>query len=212
VLAAGVARLAQLDADLAHVVERHGLPPLWAREPGFPTLIHIILEQQVSLASARAAFERLRAVAAPLTPETFLALDDATLRAVGFSRQKAEYCRALARTVAAGALDLDALASLPDEEVKAALLKVKGVGPWTADIYLLMALGRPDAWPAGDLALAVAAREVKRLESRPTPAELERLAEGWQPLRAVAAHLLWQHYLSRRRQQTGDKRKVENRA
>jgi len=94
-------------------------------------------------------------------------------------------------------LDLDALSSLPDEAVKAALLKVKGVGPWTVDIYLLMALGRPDAWPGGDLALAVAAQEVKELTSRPTPADLELLAEQWRPFRAVAAHLLWQHYLNR---------------
>jgi len=196
-LAAGVAELTRLDADLALVVERHGPPPLWSREPGFPSLVQIILEQQVSLASARAAFGRLLAAASPLTPDSFLALDDATLREAGFSRQKAGYCRELARRTAAGEFDLDALRRLGDDEAKAALLTLKGVGQWTADVYLLMALGRPDAWPAGDLALAVAAGEVKGLAARPTPAELGSLAEPWRPLRAVAAHLLWHHYLCR---------------
>jgi DNA-3-methyladenine glycosylase II len=196
-LARGVAALVRVDADLARVRQLYGPPPLWAREPGFPTLVHIILEQQVSLASARAAFDRLLALASPLTPESFLALDDAALRAAYFSRQKAEYCRGLAHAVAGGELDLEALRSMEDDAVRSALTKVRGVGPWTAEIYLLMALGRADAWPAGDLALAEAAREVKRLPSRPTPEELIRLAEGWRPLRAVAARLLWHHYLSR---------------
>jgi DNA-3-methyladenine glycosylase II len=200
----GVETLTRSDADLARVVERHGPPPLWSREPGFPTLVHIILEQQVSLASARAAFGRLLAFASPLTPESFLALDDETLRASYFSRQKAVYCRGLARMIVEGELDLAALHSMDDAEARAALTRVRGVGPWTADIYLLMALGRPDVWPAGDLALAVAAREVKGLASRPTPEELERLAERWRPLRAVAARLLWQHYLSRTSRRAAD--------
>lgn len=203
-LARGVAELARRDGDLARVVELYGPPPLWSRVPGFPTLVHIILEQQVSLASARAAFERLRAtVSAPLTPRRFLALDDATLRAVGFSRQKTAYCRHLARTLADGALDLAALARLPDDAARAELVKLKGVGRWTADIYLLMALGRPDVWPVGDLALAVAAALVKRLPARPTPDELEILGEPWRPLRAVAARLLWHHYLSERARPVG---------
>ena len=203
-LARGVAALARRDGDLARVVELYGPPPLWSREPGFPTLVHIILEQQVSLASARAAFERLRAtVAAPLTPRRFLALGDATLRAAGFSRQKTAYCRHLARALADGALDLAALARLPDEAARAELVKLKGVGRWTADIYLLTALGRPDVWPAGDLALAVAAARVKRLPARPTPDELETLGEPWRPLRAVAARLLWHHYLSERARPVG---------
>jgi DNA-3-methyladenine glycosylase II len=189
--------LAARDADLGSILARLGPPPLWAREPGFPTLVHIILEQQVSLASARAAFERLKALAAPLTPRAFLALDDKALRAAGFSRQKTAYCRHLAASVEAGELDLESLGRAGDEEVRAALLKVKGVGPWTADIYLLMALRRPDVWPSGDLALAVAAQRVKRLPARPTPADLEALAQDWRPFRAVAARLLWHFYLSR---------------
>ncbi len=190
--------LAARDRDLARVLELYGPPPLWAREPGFPTLVLIILEQQVSLASARAAFTRLLAAASPLTPQSFLALGDAALRAAGFSRQKAAYCRHLAALIADGELDLDALAGVSDEAARGALLKVKGVGPWTADIYLLMALRRPDVWPSGDLALAVAAHEVKRLPARPTYPQLDDLARAWRPWRAVAARLLWNHYLKGR--------------
>jgi DNA-3-methyladenine glycosylase II len=188
------------DDRLARVLQQHGSPPLWAREPGFPTLIHIILEQQVSLASARAAFQRLLAVASPITPERFLELDDATLKAAGFSRQKTRYGRELAQTVLSGSLDLSRLSDMDDDNVRAALTSVKGIGRWSADIYLLMALGRPDVWPSGDLALAVAARSVLSLDALPTNAELLDLAEGWRPWRAVAARLLWHAYLSERGQ------------
>ena len=158
--------------------------------------MHIILEQQVSLASARAAFERLRTCLGEVQAGPFLALDDAELLAIGFSRQKTGYCRGLARAVLAGELDLDALEGMEDEEVRRALLRVKGIGPWTAEIYLLMALLRPDAWPRGDLALAQAARDVFGLPVRPGPDDLERLAEPWRPYRAAAARLLWNHYLN----------------
>ena len=194
-----VAALSKLDPDLARVAREHGAPQMWAREEGFATLVITILEQQVSLASAAAAFARLLAAATPLTPEKFLTFDDAQLRAFGFSRQKALYCRLAARAVLDGELDFDALRSLDDDAARAALMKLKGVGHWTAEIYLLRALGRPDAWPSGDLALQLAAREVKRLPARPTPTELDALAEGWRPFRAVAARLLWQHYLGTRR-------------
>jgi DNA-3-methyladenine glycosylase II len=197
-LARGVAALAEADADLARVARAYGVPPVWERDEGFPTLVLVILEQQVSLASALAAFERLKAAASPLTPESFLALDEAALRAFGFSRQKALYCRLAARAVVEGELDFDALRSLDDDAARARLLRLKGVGPWTAEIYLLRALLRPDAWPSGDLALQVAAQEVKRLPARPSAAELDELAEAWRPWRAVAARLLWLHYLKRR--------------
>ncbi len=190
--------LAHQDARLAAVVERHGAPPLWAREPGFPTLLHIILEQQVSLASARAAFTRLLALASPLTPERFLELDDITLKIVGFSRQKTRYGRELAHAVLTGALDLNALADLDDDAVRAALTSVKGIGRWTSDIYLLMALGRPDVWPVGDLALAVSARSVLGLDQLPANPELLQIAESWRPWRAVAARILWHGYLCER--------------
>ncbi len=194
-----VAALSKVDPDLARVVREHGPPQMWEREEGFATLVITILEQQVSLASAAAAFGRLLAAASPLTPEAFLTFDDAQLRAFGFSRQKTLYCRLVARAVVEGELDFGALDTLDDREARAALMKLKGVGHWTAEIYLLRALGRPDAWPSGDLALQLAAQEVKRLSSRPTPAELDALAEPWRPLRAVAARMLWQHYLERRR-------------
>lgn len=188
--------LAARDPDLARVIGALGQPPLWARDPGFPTLIHIILEQQVSLASARAAFERLAAVAAPLTPRRFLDFDDAALKTIGFSRQKMAYGRHLAESILAGRLDLDALHRMDDASSRLALQQLKGIGPWTADIYLLMALRRPDVWPSGDLALAVAVQRVKRLAERPAPEALEALSQVWRPWRAVAARVLWHYYLS----------------
>ncbi|MBN1579211.1 MAG: DNA-3-methyladenine glycosylase 2 family protein [Anaerolineae bacterium] len=199
--------LCERDPDLAQIVDRWGLPPMWAREPGFPTLVHIILEQQVSRASARAAFERLCDVVSPLTPEGFLVLDDTTLRAVGFSRQKAGYGRSLAQAIVSGQLDLVALETRADQAVRAELCALKGIGPWSADIYLLMALRRPDVWPAGDIALASAAQDVKQLAARPTPGEMEEIGTAWRPWRAAAARLLWHHYLScRRLQQRSRKR------
>ena len=182
--------LAGRDPALAHIVQRYGLPPLWPREPGFPTLIHIILEQQVSLASARAAFKRLCAAIAPLTPQSFLTLDDAQLKAIGFSRQKTAYGRELASAILEGQLDLDRLAELADDAVRVELKQIKGIGDWTVDIYLLLALRRPDAFAPGDLALLWAAQHIKGLNIRPTPAELSALAESWRPYRAVAARLL----------------------
>jgi len=194
-----VGRLARRDRDLARVVEEFGPPPLWAREPGFPTLVHMILEQQVSLASARAAFERLLAAAgSPLHPEHFLEFDARQLKRIGFSRQKTEYCRLLAERVLAGKTNFDGIAESHDDDARAALVEIKGVGAWTADVYLLMALRRPDAWPAGDLALAKAAQRVKRLRKLPSPEKLETLGEAWRPWRAVAARILWHHYLSTR--------------
>ena len=198
-----VEELAARDPHLAAVHRRVGAPPLWSRRPGFSALVKIILEQQVSLASARAAFERLRARVDRLTPRAFLELDAATLRRVGFSRQKAGYCRALAAEIASGRLRLAELARMDDEAAHERLTRLPGVGRWTADIYLLMALGRPDVWPRGDLALARAAQRVKGLPRRPDDEELSAMAEAWRPWRAVAARLLWHDYLSRARQRAG---------
>ncbi len=192
----GLHDLCDRDPDLAQIRTDFGPPPMWAREPGFPTLIHIILEQQVSLASARAAYERLLVATSPLTPSRFLELDDVALKTIGFSRQKTAYGRGLAEAILDGQLDLAGLESLDDAAVRSELIKIKGIGPWTADIYLLMALRRPDVWPVGDLALASAAWRVKGLASRPTPEELDALGAGWRPWRAVAARLLWHYYLS----------------
>ncbi len=191
-----VHELARRDDDLGAVVERFGPPPLWGREPGFPTLVWMILEQQVSLASARAAYDRLGAAVGEITPASVLQLEDGTLRTAGFSRQKTEYTRRLAAAILEGRFDPQTLETMDDDAVRAALVEQKGIGPWTAEVYLLMALRRPDAWPAHDLGLLVAAQEVKRLPQRPSPAELAALAEPWRPYRAVAARILWHHYLS----------------
>ena len=199
-LALAVRVLSECDPALGAVVDRFGLPPMWAREPGFPTLIYVMLEQQVSLASAKAAFDRLLAACNPLTPASFLELNDQQLFEIGFRRQKTRYGRELARAILSGALDLDALPSLDDDGVDAALTSVVGFGPWTATIYRLMVLLRPDAWPVGDIALAQAITEVRGLPSRPAASEMLVLAEGWRPWRSVAARILWHHYLSVRAQ------------
>jgi DNA-3-methyladenine glycosylase II len=197
-LRAGVAELSLREPLFAAVVQRHGFPRMWDRSPGFASLLHIMLEQQVSLASARATFDRLCALADPLTAANLLRLDDVQLRAAGFSRQKARYARALATAIEENALVLEALPQLDDEQVDAQLRSVPGIGPWTSAIYRLSALGRPDAWPAGDLAVAVGMAEVWQLPAVPSPAEILLRAEAWRPWRAVAARLLWQQYLATR--------------
>jgi len=195
-LAVAVAELGTRDRDLAAVVERFGPPPLWGRDSGFGTLVQIILEQQVSLASARAAYERLTSTAGAMTPERVVTVDDAAMRGAGVSRQKASYIRSLARAIVEGEFDPEAVDALDDDAARAELIKLKGIGAWSADIYLLMALRRADVWPSGDLALVGALREVKRLRALPDAARIERLTRPWRPWRAVAARVLWHHYLS----------------
>jgi DNA-3-methyladenine glycosylase II len=194
-----VAELAARDPDLAGIVARIGPPPLWDRPPGFATLVHIVLEQQVSLASARAAFDRLVRETDPLTPQRFLRLTDAELLSIGFSRQKARYGRAIAAALLDGSLDLDAVARMDDEAAQQALETIPGIGRWTSTIYLLMVLGRPDVWPAGDMALATAVAEAKGLAVRPAADQLMLIGEVWRPWRSVAARLFWHDYLARRR-------------
>jgi len=194
----GVRILSRRDPDLAAIVRQYGPPPMWGRRPGFATLIHIILEQQVSLASAKAAFVKLKATI-PVTPQALLTLSDAELKRIGFSWQKTLYARHLATAIVERRFNPAALASQHDEAVRAALVELKGIGNWTADIYLLMCLRRPDIWPSGDLALAVSAQKVKRLAERPGPKDLQALGESWRPWRAVAARILWHAYLSERR-------------
>ena len=196
--AEAAARLCSSDPDLAAIVEQHGLPEFWAREPGLPTLVLLILEQQVSLASARAAYDRLETRLGGLTTAGILVSTDAELRADGFSRQKARYVRSLAAALEDGSLDLDVVASLDDEAARAALVRLPGIGPWTAEVYLLSALRRPDTWPVGDIALQEGARRARRLEARPSPDELEAIGEAWRPNRATAARILWHLYLSDR--------------
>jgi DNA-3-methyladenine glycosylase II len=190
--------LAGADPDLASIFGTYGTPPLWAREASFATLVHIILEQQVSLASALSAFNKLKEKLGEVTPENVLRLTDEELKACYFSRQKTVYARELAKAVAGGSLDLKALENLPDAEAGHELKKIKGIGDWTADIYLLMALRRADVMPKGDLALHVAYKKLKKLERAPQSEEFQQIAEKWKPFRAVAARLLWHFYLSER--------------
>ena len=189
--------LAKRDPALGASVERYGVPPMWAREPSYATLIHLILEQQVSLASAQAAFDRLTTQLGAVTADGLLGLDDDQLRTIGFSRQKAGYARDLAHAMHDG-FDLGALAELRDDDVRTQLTQQRGIGPWTADIYLTMCLLRPDVWPQGDLALTTSALVVFELPQRPTSDDLAARADEWRPYRAVAARILWHDYLRRR--------------
>ena len=195
-LAKAAKTLAIVDEDLARILEDHGTPPLWAREPGFITLVRIILEQQVSLTSADAMFRRLNDNIKPLTPATVLGAGAPFLRSFGITRQKASYFINVSDAIQNGELDLEEIGYESDESAIEKLTSVKGIGPWTAKIYLLMALGRPDVWPVGDVALATAARNLKGLQQRPSQAELTEIANAWAPHRATAARMLWHYYLN----------------
>ena len=198
VFAETVASLVRDDQDLARLVGEHGIPALWQRPAGFPSLVLLILEQQVSLASAAAAYGKVLTRIGTMTPTSLLATSPEELRIDGVSRQKDRYLRALATAVATAALDLDTLDELDDHAARRALVALPGVGPWTADVYLLACLGRPDLWPVGDRALQVAAAEALGLVAVPSAAELEVLGERWRPHRSTAARLLWHGYLTRR--------------
>lgn len=194
-----VRELGRRDRDLAMAVQRLGPPPMWSLRPGFASLIRIILGQQVSLASADAAYERLKRGLGRIAADRVAGSSPIHLQTHGLTRQKADYCHNLAQLVLSGGLDLRLVAHSDDSTARQALLEIRGVGPWSADIYLLMALRRPDVWPRGDLALAEATRQVKRLRARPADDRLRYLAARWRPWRSVAARILWQHYLYERR-------------
>lgn len=195
----GVQELAAGDAQLAAIVRRHGPPPLFARPRGFATLVWIILEQQVSLASARVLFEKLRrALQGSVTAGAVAELGEPGLLTLGFTRQKARYVSGLAERIVRRELELDRIARLDDADAEVALLDVPGIGPWTAGVYLLMALRRPDVWPPGDLGLHKSMMEVECLPRVPSSLEAAEYALRWRPWRAVAARLLWHAYVSRR--------------
>jgi DNA-3-methyladenine glycosylase II len=200
-LATAAKALAERDSHLAIIHQIHGPPPMWARRPGFTTLLRIILEQQVSLVSARAMFLRLKSNIEPFTALGFIEAGEASLRSLGVTRQKAHYCVQVAQAFTNG--DLNQLARLNDDDAHQALLRIKGVGPWTANIYLLMALRRPDIWPDGDVALASALGRLRKMNTRPSFSQLAKVAEAWRPYRSVAARMLWQYYLAER---NGNKR------
>ena len=208
-LARAARTLARRDKDLAAILKQHGPPPLWSRKPGFATLIQIILEQQVSLSSAAAVFARLRKDIVPFRPAQMLLLGESRLRAVGLTRQKTAYCLHLSELLNDGRLNLSQLRRLNDEDAKSRLLEIKGIGSWSADIYLLMALLRADIWPSGDLALAIALHRVKNLKARPGPDQMSQMAETWRPFRSVAARMLWQHYLAHQKSWRRDVQRQE---
>lgn len=182
---------------------------MWARPPGYATLVRIVLEQQVSLVSARAAYDRLRAGVGRVTPERVAARSIRQLRALGVTRQKAGYCREIARDIVNGSFDLRAIAGVGDDVARQRLCAIRGIGPWTADIYLVMALRRPDVWPEADLALGEGVRRLKGMRGRPSNAKLQSIAAEWTPWRAVAARIVWHYYLrdkaSSRRATVGSK-------
>jgi len=202
-LAIAAKSVALMDRDFARTLALLGPPPLWDREPGFVTLVRIILEQQVSLASADAMFQRLKKNIKPLTPATIISAGEPFLRSFGVTRQKATYFMNVARAIQSGGLDLEALAQLSDEIAIEKLTSVKGIGQWTAKIYLLMVLRRPDVWPVGDVALATAFKNLKGRSERPTQPELSEIALAWRPHRATAARMLWHYYLSGMQDEAG---------
>jgi len=186
------------DRHLKAIIQTHGYPPMWTRPPSFPTLVLIILEQQVSLASARAAFNKLKEKIGSITPKKVLSLSDAELRACYFSRQKTVYARHLAELIVTGQLNLKKIGILPEIEIREVLKKVKGIGDWTVDVYLLFALQKTDVFPVGDLAMVNALKEIKKLPKDIHRDNIIKIAEPWRPYRSLAAMLLWHHYIKTR--------------
>ena len=201
---AGIARLIILDPDFAGIEGAAGPLPWRTRSTGFPGLLQAIVGQQISNGAAAAIWRRLAATPGALEPAGLLGLDDTVLRGVGLSRPKVQHARALAQAFAEGRLHADTLAAMEDEEAVAAMSAVRGMGRWTAEVYLVFALAREDVFPAGDLALAAAIADLKRLPARPTPVGLRQLATAWAPHRALAARLLWHHWRFRTGRPTMD--------
>jgi DNA-3-methyladenine glycosylase II len=195
----GVAALVSSCPLMSRIHAISGAPPLRRRPAGLKGLARVITAQQLSVASAAAIWSRLEARVRPFTPTSLLAVPDRDLRRAGLSAVKISTLRGLALALDEGALDLDALTHAPDEDIHATLTGLKGIGPWTADIYILFCLARADAWSPGDLALQYAVQDALALDSRPSLAEMVEIAEAWRPWRGVAARLLWAYYALRRR-------------
>ncbi|HLK27673.1 MAG TPA: hypothetical protein VKT28_03775 [Puia sp.] len=191
-------KLAKKDKHLKEIIKRHGYPPMWRRKPDFETLIHIILEQQVSLASAKAALNKLKERIGSITPKKLLALTDSELKDCYFSRQKIIYARHLASSIVNGELSIKKIASLPDDEIRTKLKKIKGIGDWTVDIFLLMTLQRSDIFPIGDLAVINSLKKAKQLSGQIPKEEILLLTEHWKPHRSIAAMILWHSYIIER--------------
>jgi DNA-3-methyladenine glycosylase II len=190
--------LAEKDIDLKKIIAQYGYPPLWSRVSSFATLIHIILEQQVSLASAKAAFLKLESKMGHITPEKILQLSDEEMKACYFSRQKIQYARHLADEIVNGELDIEQLHNLPDDLVRTELKKVKGIGDWTVNVYLMMVLHRCDCFAAGDIALMKSIKEVKGLPPLTSKEQILSIVENWRPYRTIAAFMLWHAYIKKR--------------
>jgi DNA-3-methyladenine glycosylase II len=189
-------KLASDDEDLNLIIKEHGYPPMWTRPNTFETLVHIILEQQVSLASALAALKKLQEKTGGITPDAILKLDDEELKACYVSRQKTIYVRSLASAITNGELDLKALEKMSDDTVRAALIKLKGIGNWTIDVYLMFVLQRADIFPIGDLAAVNAMKRAKHFPKETTREALLEFTDRWKPYRTIACMILWHHYLS----------------
>ena len=190
----GVRELARRDPDMARLFKAAALPDLRSRSTGYGTIMKIISGQQVSTAAARAINGRMEAVANPMTPEVFTKLSDNDLRAIGFSRQKMSYGRAIAAAVLAGEFSFRRVARMEDEAAISEMIKLRGVGRWTAEVYLLFALRRPDIWPVDDLGIVIGMQGLKGLKDRPDNNAMIEYGEAWRPLRSVAARMLW-HYV-----------------
>jgi len=188
--------LAHHDHDLKSVLEAHGYPPMWTRENTFETLVHIILEQQVSLASALAALQQLKEKTKEITPEQILTLSDEEMRACYVSRQKTIYIRGLAQAMIKGEINLEKMAAMSNDEVRKTLIQLKGIGNWTIDVYLMFTLQRTDIFPIGDLAAVNALKRLKKLSPDITREEILDVTEQWAPFRSVASMILWHYYLS----------------
>jgi len=195
----GVATLVASCPHMSRVHALSGPPPLRRRPAGFKGLAGEITAQQLSVASAAAIWDRIEARVRPFTPAAFLAMPNRDLRRAGLSRVKIATLRSVAQALDEGTVDLDALTHAPEEVIHAELTALKGIGPWTADIYILFCLARADAWAPGDLALQYAVRDALRLDARPSLDEMVEIAEAWRPWRGVAARLLWAYYGLRRR-------------
>ena len=190
----GLAALRSQDPALDAAVQEAGAPVFELRPEGFETLARAIVAQQVSAASARAIFGRLCEAVQPLTPERILELGPDVVRGCGFSRPKVGYTMALAEHILDGRLPLELLPAMPDDDVVKALTAVPGIGVWSAEVYMIFAMGRPDIWPAGDLALQTAQQRLGRLDKRPPPKASRELAKVWAPWRSAAAVTLWHYY------------------
>ena len=187
---------AAIDEDLASIVEAHGYPPMWTRPNSFETLVHIILEQQVSLASALAALRKLQERTTDLTPQNILSLSDEELKACYVSRQKSVYIRSLAEALNNNSLNLSDLEVSNEESIRARLIKLKGIGNWTVDIYLMFVLRRTDIFPIGDLAAVNALKRAKNLPNDISRESIIEITQSWKPFRTIATMILWHHYLS----------------